>query len=38
VDDTPANVEGARRAGLRAVRYVDVDELRAELRASGVLP
>jgi putative hydrolase of the HAD superfamily len=36
VDDTPANVEGARRAGIRALRYTGVDELRAELRASGV--
>jgi putative hydrolase of the HAD superfamily len=36
VDDTPANVEGARRAGIRAIRYTGVDELRAELRAAGV--
>jgi glucose-1-phosphatase len=36
VDDTPANVEGARRAGIRAVRYTGVDQLRAELRAVGL--
>jgi putative hydrolase of the HAD superfamily len=36
VDDTPANVEGARRAGIRAIRFTGVDELRAELRATGV--
>ncbi len=31
VDDSPANVEGARRAGMHAVRFTDAAALRAEL-------
>jgi putative hydrolase of the HAD superfamily len=38
IDDLPANVEGARAAGLQAVRFVDVDELTRELEDAGVLP
>jgi putative hydrolase of the HAD superfamily len=37
IDDLPANVEGARAAGLQAVRFVDVDELTRELEDAGVL-
>jgi 2-haloacid dehalogenase len=37
-DDTPANVEAARRVGLRAELFVDADTLRAQLVAAGVLP
>ena len=37
VDDSPANVEGAQRAGLNAVVfYGDVPRLRKELRTAGV--
>ena len=38
IDDLAANVEGARAAGLQAVRFVDVDELTRELEDAGVLP
>jgi putative hydrolase of the HAD superfamily len=31
VDDRPANVEGARRAGLRAVQFTSAEQLRADL-------
>ena len=36
VDDLFANVEGARRAGLEAVQYVDTTSLVAALRRFGV--
>jgi len=36
VDDRPLNVEGARRAGMRAIRFENAVQLRAELAASGV--
>ena len=36
-DDTAANVEGALREGLDAVRFVSGEQLRAELAARGVL-
>jgi putative hydrolase of the HAD superfamily len=38
VDDLPANVEGARRAGLDAVLYTSPKQLRADLRRRDVLP
>jgi 2-haloacid dehalogenase len=37
VDDAPANVEGARAAGMAAVRYTDPSSLRAHLVAAGLL-
>jgi putative hydrolase of the HAD superfamily len=37
VDDTAANVTGARRAGLHALPFTGVDALRADLEALGVL-
>ena len=37
VDDAPANVDGARRAGMTAVMFcADVRRLRRELRECGV--
>jgi putative hydrolase of the HAD superfamily len=36
VDDRPLNVEGARRAGMRAIRFENAVQLRADLAASGV--
>lgn len=36
-DDVAANVEGARRVGLRAELFVGADALRAQLVAAGVL-
>jgi len=36
IDDLPENVEGARRAGLQAVQFLDTPRLVAELRALGV--
>lgn len=36
IDDSPANVEGARAAGWQAVRFTDADTLRADLNALGV--
>jgi 2-haloacid dehalogenase len=36
-DDSPANVEAARRVGLRAELFVGADALRAQLVAAGVL-
>jgi epoxide hydrolase-like predicted phosphatase len=36
IDDMPENVEGARRAGLLAVQYIDTPGLIAELRRLGV--
>jgi putative hydrolase of the HAD superfamily len=37
-DDTAANIEGARRAGLTALLFDDVAVLRSELVAHGLLP
>ncbi|HEY8523444.1 MAG TPA: transcription antitermination factor NusB [Acidimicrobiales bacterium] len=37
VDDLADNVEGARAAGMRAVRFTGVDDLRAALVAAGLL-
>jgi 2-haloacid dehalogenase len=37
VDDSIANVEGGRRAGLHAVHFTAADRLRAELRALALL-
>jgi 2-haloacid dehalogenase len=36
IDDSPGNVEAARRLGMRALRYVSAGELRSQLRALGV--
>lgn len=36
IDDLPENVEGARRAGLRGILYVDPADLAVRLRALGV--
>jgi putative hydrolase of the HAD superfamily len=36
IDDAPANVDGARRAGLQAVLYVDAPSLIKDLRDLGV--
>jgi putative hydrolase of the HAD superfamily len=36
VDDRPLNVEGARRAGMRAIRFENAGQLRRDLAASGV--
>jgi 2-haloacid dehalogenase len=38
IDDSPRNVEGARRVGLAALRFESVPALRAELARRGVLP
>lgn len=35
IDDSPANVEGARSVGMHAIRFVDDMDLAAELRARG---
>jgi 2-haloacid dehalogenase len=37
VDDSPANVEAARRLGLVALRFTDPQRLRADLTAAGLL-
>lgn len=37
IDDSPKNVDGARAAGLHAVRFTGPDELRAALRDYGLL-
>jgi 2-haloacid dehalogenase len=37
VDDSPANVEGARATGMPALRFADASTLRAELVAVGLL-
>jgi HAD superfamily hydrolase (TIGR01509 family) len=37
IDDSVANVEGARDAGLQAYRFVDPDALSAELASRGLL-
>jgi putative hydrolase of the HAD superfamily len=38
VDDRAENVEGARAAGMQAHLYTGVDDLRATLQATGLLP
>ena len=38
VDDSPANVEGARAAGWRAVRFVGAPALAEQLASHGLLP
>jgi 2-haloacid dehalogenase len=38
VDDSPTNVEGARAVGLHALRFVDAEQVRAELARLGVPP
>ena len=37
IDDSPANVEGARRVGMHAIHFRDPPALRRELAALGVL-
>jgi FMN phosphatase YigB (HAD superfamily) len=37
VDDSERNVDGARRVGMRAVHFTDVEQLRAALGAEGLL-
>jgi putative hydrolase of the HAD superfamily len=37
VDDSPANVAGARKAGLHGHDYIGSEELAAELRRHGLL-
>ncbi|GGB07780.1 2-haloalkanoic acid dehalogenase [Brucella endophytica] len=36
IDDSPANVEGARKAGWQAVQFTGAGKLRADLRACGI--
>jgi 2-haloacid dehalogenase len=36
IDDSPDNVEGARRSGLQAVLFTDAAQLRDDLRARGL--
>ena len=38
IDDTSANISGARAAGLRTFAFEDVEGLEAELKALGLLP
>jgi len=38
IDDQPANVAAARRAGLGAIHFRDARSLREELAAQGILP
>jgi 2-haloacid dehalogenase len=38
IDDSPANVEGARRAGWQAVLFTDAKTLEADLERFGVTP
>lgn len=38
VDDSPANIEGARAVGMQALRFVGAGRLRAELTELGLLP
>jgi len=38
IDDSPANVEGARSAGWQAIRFVDTETLKADLERFGLLP
>lgn len=37
IDDNIKNIEGGKRVGLRTIRFQSPDQLRAELRAMGVL-
>ena len=37
IDDSPANVEGAKAVGMDAVRFTDADTLRRDLVARGRL-
>ena len=36
IDDVPANVEGARAAGIHAIRFTTVERLEADLAQAGV--
>ncbi|MGL4404912.1 MAG: HAD-IA family hydrolase, partial [Notoacmeibacter sp.] len=36
IDDVPVNVEGARKAGWHAVRFIDAETLRSDLAGFGV--
>ncbi|MGO9597811.1 MAG: HAD-IA family hydrolase [Isosphaeraceae bacterium] len=38
IDDRPVNVETALKLGLRAIRFLDLDQLRTELADAGVAP
>lgn len=38
IDDRASNIEGARRAGLRAIHFQSAAQLRAELAQHGVMP
>ncbi len=38
IDDVPANVEAAREAGFRAIRFENPEQLRDELESLGVVP
>ena len=38
VDDRPVNVETALKLGLRAIRFLDLDQLRTDLAHAGVAP
>jgi 2-haloacid dehalogenase len=38
IDDSPANVDAARRLGFVALRFVDAPTLRGDLRRLGLLP
>ena len=38
IDDLETNVEGARRVGLQAIQFRDVEQLRAELTKLGLSP
>ena len=37
VDDRPEMVEGGRAAGIEAVRFEDIDQLKQELASRGIL-
>jgi 2-haloacid dehalogenase len=36
IDDVPANVDGARQAGWKAVRFIDAETLRQDLAGFGI--
>lgn len=38
IDDSPANVAGARAVGMEAIRFTDAPALRRDLAARGLLP
>jgi 2-haloacid dehalogenase len=38
IDDSPANVEGARSVGMRAVTFTSPERLAADLASHGVAP